>query len=455
MASSQSKRLDTDSITRSLNQLAEQYHIKTWVLAYSGGLDSQVLLHLLHQHDQPLRAIYIDHGLQAESVRWAQHCAEQCRQRGIPFQSISVKAHPEKGESPEAAARAARYAALAKHITEGVCLVTAQHLDDQSETVLLQLLRGAGAAGLAAMPVINAFAGGWHCRPLLATSREAIQHYADEQQLQWVEDPSNQLQHYDRNYLRHSVLPEMRQRWPAVDKTLGQFAEQQAENSRLLDTLAELDSVGRLLGDNSLDIEQLRELDEARLRNLLRFWLRVQHYPMPSRAVLQQIVSQMTGHTHDTHLCVSWADVEVRRFRDRLYTLKQTTHDARQVFDWHGKGVLQLDSIGQQLFLETTQSSDAIPYVIDTERLGQSLRVGFRQGGERIQPAGRQGHRDLKSLFQEAGIPSWQRDRIPLLYAGDQLVAVVGYWVAQEWAVKGQGVWPCLLPMDENKPAGY
>ncbi len=449
MASSQSKRLDTDSITRSLNQLAEQYHIKTWVLAYSGGLDSQVLLHLLHQQGLPLSAIYIDHGLQAESHHWAQHCAEQCRQRDIPFRSIAVNAQPEKGESPEAAARAARYAALAKHITEGVCLVTAQHLDDQAETVLLQLLRGGGAAGLSAMPLINTFAGGWHCRPLLATSREAIHHYAQEQRLPWVEDPSNQSQHYDRNYLRHSVLPEMRQRWPAVDRTLGQFAEQQAENSRLLDVLAEQDSIGCVLTDNSLDIEQLRGLDEARRRNVLRYWLRLQHCPMPSRAILQQLVSQMTGHTHDTHLCVSWADVEVRRFRDRLYSLKQSAHEASQVFDWSGRGVLQLDSIGRQLSLEKTESSDAMPYVIDASRLGLSLQVRFRQGGERIQPAGRQGHRDLKSLFQEAGIPAWQRDRIPLLYVGDQLVAVVGYWVAQEWAVKGPGVWPRMQPAAE------
>lgn len=449
MASSLNKALDSDSIARSLQQLAGQYHIKTWVLAYSGGLDSQVLLHQLHLQGVPLKAIYIDHGLQAASTQWAEHCARQCQQRGIPFQAISVNAHPAAGESPEAAARRARYAALAEHVGEETCLVTAQHQDDQAETVLLQLLRGGGAAGLAAMPLMNRFSDGWHCRPLLMSSRQAIHAYAEEQGLQWVEDPSNQLQHYDRNYLRHSVLPALRQRWPATDRTLARFADQQAENSRLLDALAESDSHGRIGPDSGLDIPSLRGMDEARVRNLVRFWLRQQRHPVPSRAVLQQILLQMMTESHDTHLQVSWADVEVRRFRDRLYSLRQQSHDPGQVFDWNGKGILNLESIGQQLALETRVSSDAEPFIIDPHKLGESLRVGFRQGGERIQLAGRRGHRDLKSLFQEAGVPAWQRDRIPLLYSGEQLVAVVGYWIAQDVAIQGSGLWPVLSPLKD------
>jgi len=282
-----------DRLAQHLTQLAEQYNIKSWCLAFSGGVDSQVLLHLLHRTKLNLLAIYIDHGLQVESAHWAKHCEQQCHQLNVPFRVIRVNAQPQKGEGPEAAARNARYGAFKAIIQANMCLLTAQHQQDQAETALLQLLRGGGAAGLAGMPHIASFAQGWHARPLLNVSQQSILNYAQKNKLNWVEDPSNQQQSYQRNFLRLSVIPLLEQRWPALSKTLSVFSGQQAENSRLLEELAEIDLQQAQIEKNQLDIKVLRTLDNARLRNALRYWFRVCGSTIPSRSVLQQIVEQM------------------------------------------------------------------------------------------------------------------------------------------------------------------
>jgi len=438
--------LDADQLSLQLTQLADQYKIKTWCLAYSGGVDSQVLLHLLKQSKLNVSAVYIDHGLQAESSEWSKHCEYQCKQLNVPFQSISVNAQAGKGESPEAAARSARYNAFKKILKPDMCLLTAQHQDDQAETVLLQLLRGGNAAGVAAMPKISAFEKSWHCRPLLNVSQQAILDYAQKNNLIWVEDPSNQQQNYDRNYLRHSVIPVIQQRWSAVNKTLFVFAQQQAENVQLLDELAKIDLRSVLLKPDQLSIFQLNKLSDARLRNTLRYWIKQNQSPLPSRAVLQQIVSQLQNDSHDTHSLVSWAGVEVRRFRDALYLLKSIEHDPQQSFQWNGKDVLTLSSIEKKLMLKKTQAGKDEPYILNKKVLSKPVTVRFRQGGERLKPAGRNARHDLKSLFQEAGVPAWQRDKIPLLYAGDELIAVVGYWLSDEYAVQDeQGFLPVLV----------
>lgn len=431
------QRLSAAQLTQQLNQLAERYNIKTWCLAYSGGVDSQVLLHLLHLTKLNVCAVYIDHGLQAESAEWARHCQYQCELLKIPFQAISVNAQPAAGEGPEAGARTARYGAFRKILKQDMCLLTAQHQDDQAETVLLQLLRGGSAAGCAAMPKITPFENAWHCRPLLNVSQQIIIDYAQNNHLSWIEDPSNQQQNYDRNYLRHSIIPEIQHRWPALNKTLSVFAEQQAENAQLLDELASIDLQSALKQSDQLDISELKKLDNARLRNMLRYWIKQNQKPMPSRAVLQQVVEQMQNDSHDTHTRVSWAGVEIRRFRESLYLIKQTEHDASLVIKWTINEALFLPSIEKTLRYEKVNGPE---YSLSSSVLEQDLTIRFRQGGEKIKPVGRDSRHDLKSLFQEAGVPVWQRDRIPLLYSGDQLVAVVGYWLADGFVVKGDGV---------------
>jgi len=436
---------DSQPLSRYLNQLAEQYNIKTWCLAYSGGVDSQVLLHLLHLTKLNIRAVYIDHGLQAESADWAKHCEQQCHQLNVPFRVIKVNAAPQKGESPEAAARNARYAAFKEIVQTGVCLLTAQHQQDQAETVLLQLLRGGGAAGLAAMPQVSVFSGGWHSRPLLNVPQQAIIDYAESHQLSWVEDPSNQLQNYDRNFLRLSIIPALQQHWPALSKTLSVFSGQQAENAQLLDALAEIDLQLVKIEENQLDSVCLKKLDNARLRNVLRFWIKEQGYPLPSRAVLQQIVRQMAGESDASGALVSWADIEIRRYRNVMYCLQKMQHDAGKIYEWDGKSLLAMEGTGEAVQLKKRRVSDEIPFVLDKSVLHAALSVRFRQGGERIQPAGRGGHHDLKSLFQEAGVAPWQRSRIPLLYADDTLVAVIGYWLADAFCGDIEGLLPEVI----------
>ena len=436
--------MNAEELASQLKQLAEQYKINTWCLAYSGGVDSQVLLHLLSLAKLNFIAVYIDHGLQAESNEWARHCEYQCQQLKVPFQSISINAQAAKGESPEAAARSARYEAFRQLIKPDMCLLTAQHQDDQAETVLLQLLRGGSAAGCAAMPRMTEFAGAWHCRPLLGVSQQAILDYAEAHRLTWVEDPSNQQQSYDRNFLRHSVLPVLQKRWPALTKTLSIFSQQQAENAQLLDQLAELDLLSVQISNDQLDITQLHKLDDARLRNTLRYWIRQNQKPVPSRAVLQQMVLQIQGDSHDTHARVNWAGNEIRRFRDSVYLLQLQQHNANQVISWEVTEPLYISSIGKTLSLQIVEPAESRDYLLDRSILTMDLSVRFRQGGERIKPAGRDSRHDLKSLFQEAAVPVWERGRIPLLYAGDELIAVMGYWLADEFAVKTEGLLPVV-----------
>ncbi len=444
MVNTPSDLLNAENLHQHLTQLALQHNIKTWCLAYSGGVDSQVLLHLLHLTKLPVCAVYIDHGLQTQSKDWAKHCQLHCESLNIPFQVIPVDARIKKAEGPEAAARRARYAALKTCIDDNACLLTAQHQDDQAETIMLQLLRGAGAAGLSGMPEIARFDKGWHARPLLNVSQKNILKYAKKNQLSWVEDPSNQQENYDRNYLRHSVMPVLAERWPALNKTMSVFSRQQAENSNLLDELAALDLVVCQIENDGLNITQLNKLNDARLRNVLRFWLKKNKASIPPRAVLAQIVQQIKNESHDNSLLISWAKTEVRRFRDKLFCLKKTNHDATKILNWNACSDLYIESIEKKLVFKKIRAEENKP-VLNESILKEKISVRFRQGGEKIKPAGRSGTHDLKSLFQEADVPAWQRDRVPLLYVNDELVAVVGVCLADDFVVEGEGLLVVLV----------
>lgn len=419
--------------------------IKTWWLAYSGGVDSQVLLFLLSQIEGlDVRAVYIDHGLQATSSDWAKHCALSCQQLNIPFQSLSVNAKAEPGESPEAAARHARYAQLASLIGPDDCLLTAQHQDDQAETLLLQLLRGSGAAGLAAMPFSTRFFQGWHVRPLLGFSRQHILDFAREQQLAWVEDPSNQDERYDRNFLRNRLMPLLQQRWPSVSQSLSRAAELQAENAVVLEQLAAKDLQVIETPRDSLAIAHVLLLDEMRQRNLLRYWIRQQGYGLPSRAILQQIQQQMLHSRDDACPQIHWAQADMHRYKGHLYLIPSGQHDSRQIFQWDGRQVLSLPSLQQQLVMQSVTGQG-----IDADYL-DGLTVRFRTGGEVIKPAGRKETHSLKKLLQEAEVPPWLRQRIPLIYHNDDLIAVVGYWIAEGYQVAADqtGQMPVLQTLD-------
>lgn len=399
-----------------------------WI-AYSGGLDSHVLLHAMAElraaHGMTLRAAHVDHALHPDSARWAEHCQAVCAGLGIPCQTVRVHAKAGRGASPEAAARRARYQALADLMEPGDCLLTAHHLDDQAETLLLQLLRGSGPHGLAAMPPCAGFAQGLHLRPLLEFSRAALRRYAEEHKLRWIEDPSNISRDFARNALRHDLMPEIKAHWPAAAATLARSARLQAEAADLMDVLAGLDlSQAQGAHENTLSVSRLNGLSEARRCNLLRYWIKRLDLPLPDSRHMQRILCDVLNARLDATPCVHWRGAEVRRYRDDLHAMPPLTpHDPSLVIPWDMKQPLTLPAdLG---VLNCAPASGA-----GIKKMAGAT-VRFRQGGERCKPAGRRETHELRKLLQEAGIPPWRRERIPLIYVDGQLAAVGDLWVCE------------------------
>ena len=411
-------------------------------LAYSGGCDSHVLLHAaagLRQRGglAAIHAVHVDHGLQTASGEWARHCAAVCAELQIPFTLLEIDARAMAGESPEAAARHARYRAIAELMQGGDCLLTAHHQDDQAETLLLQLLRGGGPHGLAAMPEVSAFAAGLHARPLLPFSRDDLRRYAQQQALRWIDDPSNSYAGFDRNFLRMTVMPLLRERWPAAARVLSRGAVHQAEAARLLDALAADDLRACRELEGTVRISSLLTFDEARQRNVLRHWLKGLGLKLPDTVRLARLQQEVLHAAPDRSPEVHWEGVTVRRYRDRLYALppQSAPEDIAEILTW---------DIAQPLRLSDGTRLSAVPSrgagVKATLCSRQPVTVRYRRGGEQCQPAPQASTRPLKKLLQEAGVAPWERERIPLIYVGERLAAVAGYWVCA----------PCQASEDEE-----
>ncbi len=405
---------------------SDYHHLAKFYVAYSGGLDSTVLLHAMHMQKLPLQAIHVNHHLQKECDSWQKHCETVCKQWGI---SISIK-HAEiqkvSQKSLEDLARDARYELLEEMLDSNSAIVTAHHQDDVAETILLQLLRGSGPAGLAAMPEVKKLTTGFHLRPMLNISRKELLSYANEHELYWVDDPSNDECNFDRNYLRNEVLPKIFKRWPAAQKTLARSAELQAQTLSCLNDLARID-LRESATDESyiLELPSLQALSDERLSNVLRYWIQSHNMRRPSRKILQQVISDIVRKQEiETSPMQSWKEGEIRRFQNRLYLMQPLSiHDPSQEFRWKIDQPLLIQSLNRTLLpQELTQHHVAIPEGTN------ELMVRFRQGGERLKLVGQNQHRSLKNLLNEAGVPPWERSRIPLLYHGDQLISVLGYW---------------------------
>ena len=412
-----------------------------WV-AYSGGCDSHVLLHALAQlqqrQDFELKAIYVNHGLSPNAVNWGDHCRRTSTELDVAFVELKVDARPQDGESPEAAARNARYQAITETLQAGEYLCTAHHQDDQAETLLLQLLRGAGPKGLAGMPQASVLGKATQLRPLLGFSQAQLQAYAEQHDLSWIEDESNSDTGFNRNYLRHEVMPLLRQRWPSADATIARSASNCAEAAELIEVLAEQDyQLVKAEASTELSISKLLEFEKARLKNVLRYWIRLAGLPLPSDKKLQHIISDVLAAAEDKTPLVHWPGAEVRRFNGRLYVMPPLPEfDVSQVIPWHDlTQALALPS-GGWLSCETTDQQQAIG--LEVLESGQ-VTVRFRQGGEVCQPAGSAHHKSLKQLFQESDIPPWQRQRVPLVYIGEYLAAVAGLCIGEEVSCKEGG----------------
>ncbi len=402
--------------------------VSRYHLAFSGGLDSTVLLHLLAELQDrlagSLHAMYVHHGLQAEADAWGLHCRQVCQAHSIPFTQLDLKLFPHQGESLEALARDARYTALAAAMGRGEMLLTAQHQDDQAETLLLQLLRGSGPAGLAAMPRQTRFGEGWLVRPLLDFTRADLEAYARQRNLHWVEDASNQHLRFDRNYIRHRVMPLLQQRWPSAAATIARSARLSGELQSLVDEQAAEDRV-LVQGPwpDTLSVSALRALSTPRMRSLLRHWVRELGGTLPGSRHLQRIETECLAGRKDSQPLVHWGDVEVRRYRDGLFLLKQQpTHDPSTVISWPDFRSLSLPAGIGELLLEPAASG-----ISKRKWQAAKVEVRFRRGGERCIPAGSEHHRPLKKLFQEWAVPPWNRERIPLIYLDNQLAVITGY----------------------------
>lgn len=401
-------------------------------VAFSGGMDSTVLLHALAAIRQELpaalSAVHVDHGLQAEAAGWGAHCEAVCARLAIPLTRLAVDARPQRGESPEAAARDARYGAIADLLQPYELLLTAHHRDDQGETLLLQLLRGSGPRGLAAMPQRLPLGRGALLRPLLGFTRAELAEWANEQGLEWVEDPSNQEVVADRNFLRHQVLPLLESRWPAVERSLSRAAGHQQDAAELLDVLAEEDLQLADAGDGCLSTTALLGLSPARCRNLLRFWLRSQGLRAPSARVLERVLQELLPAAADRNPLVHWHGGEIRRYRGRLYALRpeaaqpaavDCAWDLKQPLAFAGGRLIASVELGRGLRAAACRDG---------------VRVAVRQGGEQCRPLGSEHRRSLKALLQQAGMPPWQRQQLALISIDGQLVQAVGLCVDRDWA---------------------
>jgi tRNA(Ile)-lysidine synthase len=416
-----------------------------YLVGFSGGVDSHVLLDLAAaaagRLPGSLAAIHVDHGLSPDSGRWAAHCRRVCDGYAVALEIERIDAAPVAGQSPEARARQLRYGVFRRRLRPGEMLLTAHHRDDQAETVLLQLCRGAGVDGTAAMPEMRLLGAGRHGRPLLPFGRQQIHAHAVARGLEWVEDDSNRDTRFDRNYLRSVVLPLLRARWPAVDEALYRAAKLHAEAAAGLGDLGRQDlshclaSAGR-----ALDLHQLGVLSGSRRANVLRCWLRELQLPLPAAQHLRTLEAEVIGAAADGNPVLHWPGAEVRRHRNLLFAFPPPVErDARVVISWSLATPLELGHGRLQAVPDRDRGLRR-----DAAGAGR-VEVRFRRGGERLRPAGRHGHRELKSLFQERGIPPWQRDRLPLLYIGEQLAAVAGLWVADEFAARpGEESWTIL-----------
>jgi tRNA(Ile)-lysidine synthase len=400
------------------------------VIAYSGGLDSAVLLHaLVASRDElsaRLLAVHVDHGLQPESKEWCKACERRAADLGVEFVSLQVAVDDSAGQGLEAAARAARYGALRSLVQSADWLLSAHHKDDQAETLLLNLLRGSGPAGLAGIGEVQPFGPGWLVRPLLAWSRDELLAYARANDLPWIDDPSNEDRSFDRNFLRHEILPMLESRWPDASGRLRQSALLAGEAASMLDQLADMDRQALGNRPDRLTLEGLRNLPEERQRNLLRYVVRELGLPAPPATALRSVVADLLPAAEDAQPLVCWSGAEVRRYRDQVYILAEAPRKGRRADVRCGPEGIELGAGLGRLRLASGAEEGLSDAVIEA-----GLEIGFREGGEEIKLKGHRHTKKLKKLLQEAGVLPWMRDRLPLLYAAGELVAVADLWIAE------------------------
>ncbi|NQX88163.1 MAG: tRNA lysidine(34) synthetase TilS [Halioglobus sp.] len=403
-----------------VGQLIEFLGASHWYVGFSGGLDSTVLLYLLHRYRKEndavpaLSAVHVNHGLQVASNDWQHHCEAVCRTLGIECHSMGVNVAVQG--SGEEAARDARYRAFAELLQPGAVLFLAHHLDDQVETFLLRLLRGAGVQGLAAMPPRRALGAGELARPLLDVERSALQEYARHHALEHIEDPSNLDTAMGRNFMRQRVLPLVNERWPAYRQSIARASAHLASAAPLLAEIPE--TVCSVMGDPGLALDTLTSVTPDVAANRLRAWLRSRGYKTPDCASLSEFLRQVQEAKGHARPRLDSGQYALQRHQNAVYLVPrfQGTPPPQplQLFPGHW---LHVPGVGSLSLLASAQ--DGLQLATD-----DNVELRWRRGGERCRPIGRGGSVSLKSLLQEMGVPAWWRDRVPLVFFNDELLLV-------------------------------
>lgn len=404
------------------------------LLGLSGGMDSVALFHILlllrESLGLDLHAMYVDHGLSPNASDWGRFCATLCRTAGVPFSLTRVDLTPNRHLGLEGAARVARYEALGRFGADAV--LTAHHQDDQAETVLLQLMRGSGVKGLASMAAVRPMESGRSMliRPFLQVARDTIQSYATSMNLKWIEDESNADIRFKRNFVRMRIMPALEEAFPDAREAISASAARLSEASLMLDEIADAD-LRAVMEDKGLNVASLIALGEARSANAFRRWCVVNHVTVPGGERLTEILRQLSIARHDSQTEFILGGVSLKYWRGLLHPAPYAA-SSPFVMTWQGESLLELPDQRGTVKFELLEGKGIHAGMMD----GVPLTLRNRSGGEAIQPDCRRPRRTLKNLFQELRLPPWQREKVPLIWCGPQLVAVPGIGTDCRWQAK-------------------
>lgn len=390
------------------------------IVGFSGGLDSTVLLHLLANSSlrSKIIAVHVNHGISEYALTWQEHCEKVCKNLKIEYFSKTVEF--DRSANVEEGARLARHEVFSSLISPRDCLVLAHHQDDQAETLLLQLCRGTGIDGMAGMAEKGVFSVGSIARPLLTYSCQELEDYAKHAKLSWINDDSNQDTGFSRNFLRHEIIPPLQTKWPAVLANIARAASLFQQAQLNLDRLALLDCPELTSVKNTLSTNLLKNLSHEQLSNVLKYWLKANKVKPPGMITFQRLIDEVLDSRRDANPIVQWGSIQVRRYQDTLYLDSNVEIELESCCWTDFPNPLLLAG---EYCLEAKLAPEGV-YI----REGASIQVKYRQGGETIRLHGQS--KQLKKLFQDWGVPPWQRDKVPLVYVNDQLAAVVGYAVS-------------------------
>ena len=422
------------------------------IVAFSGGVDSTVLLHLLASCRsqgslQTLRAVHIHHGLSDLADSWQAFCQSFCHSLNIPLTVARVELSGTSGGGIEQEARQARYQIFEEVLNDGGSLLMGHHQDDQAETLLLRLFRGTGLEGLQGIPGRRALGKGQILRPLLNVSRAGIEDYARRHQLQWIEDDSNVDEAFSRNFLRHQIIPGIEQRWPGASRRMAELTKDvTAVNARLSGLSEQLLQQAQttipqwLLGNQPLlSIEVLQSFDVGDQRQVIRLWLKKQGFNMPGRQALETVIQELMDARSDAEPVIRNSQYCLRRFRGYLVAdVINTDIDYQPLsWDWRSNPELILPD-GKTLSILISDSRDKLALNMPDKPL-QVLWRRHIDTSQKVAVAGRSGRKTIKRWLQEYNIPPWLRDQVPFIFMDDLLVTVPGLWLCEGFQTDSRG----------------